>query len=63
MKKICSLLLASVLLFSGAAIAQDSPERPGGAPGSGPSRPPVPKMVRDNADFQQWSTDFSAAEL
>jgi len=65
MKKLISLLLASVLLFSGAALAQDSPERPSGGPGSGPvrvpGRPPVPKVVRNNTDFQQWSADFRTA--
>ena len=65
MKKLSSLIFAGVLFFSGTAIAQNSPERPTGGPGSGPNRvpgrPPVPKLVRDNTDFQQWSAEFRTA--
>lgn len=62
MKKLFSLIFVSLLIASVTILAQEKPAGPNGVPGRGPGNipggPPVPKAIRENSDFKQWTADF-----
>jgi len=69
MKRFGILIFAALLVFLTASFGQNGPTKPVGAPDRGPGigpdrmpgRPPVPKAIKENAEFQQWTTDFQTA--
>lgn len=65
MKRFGILIFATLLVFATASFGQNGPSKPVGGPDRGPNRipgrPPVPKAIKENAEFQQWTTDFQTA--